>query len=409
MIFKDKTIIVGVTSSVAIHKAIDLVSQLVKLNASVYVVMTENATKLVSPLQFRTISRNPVFCDLFAENISWKPIHIELADSADLLVIAPATANIIGKIAHGIADDMLSTTAVSIHCPILIAPAMNCYMYENPAVQENLKILKARGVGIAEPEEGSLACGYDGKGRLQDINKILEQIQAILTPKKDFAGKRVLVTAGPTREYIDPVRFISNKSSGKMGYAIAQAAQYRGAQVTLISGPTSLQIPQGVELIPVERTIEMRDATLGCADNADVIIMAAAVSDYRPYESKSHKIKKTADELTLKLQRNPDISMELGDLKKKHSDSAPAESEKSQILVGFAAETENEIPNAQEKLVKKNLDLIVVNNVLQEGAGFDVDTNIVTLIDKNGRMEELPMLTKFDVANVILDRVVSDL
>jgi len=395
MILKNRTIIIGVTSSVAIHKAIDLVSQLIKLGASVYVVMTENATKLVAPLQFRTISRNPVFCDLFAENLSWKPVHIELADSADLLTIVPATANIIGKLAHGIADDMLSTIAISVHCPILIAPAMNCYMYANPVVQDNLKILKSRGVEIAEPEEGRLACGYEGKGRLQDINKIIEHIQAILTQKKDFAGKRVLVTAGPTREYIDPVRFISNKSSGKMGYAIAQAAQYRGAQVTLISGPTYLQAPQGVELIPVETVIEMRDATLARADDADVIIMAAAVADYRPYETKSHKIKKTTDELTLNLQRNPDISMELGALKK------------AQILVGFAAETENEIPNAQKKLTKKNLDLIVVNNVLQEGAGFDVDTNIVTLIDKNGALEKLPLLSKFDVANVVLDKIFS--
>jgi phosphopantothenoylcysteine decarboxylase/phosphopantothenate--cysteine ligase len=395
MILKGRTIIIGVTSSVAIHKAIDLVSQLVKLDASVYVVMTQNATKLVAPLQFRTISRNPVFCDLFAENLSWKPVHIELADSADLLAIVPATANIIGKLAHGIADDMLSTIAISVHCPILVAPAMNCHMYANPAVQENLKILKSRGIAIAEPDEGRLACGYEGKGRLQDISRIIEQIQAILTQKKDFTGKRVLVTAGPTCEYIDPVRFISNKSSGKMGYAIAQAAQYRGAQVTLISGPTHLQTPQGVELIPVETAIEMRDATLARADDADVIIMAAAVADYRPQESKLHKIKKTAEELTLNLQRNPDISMELGALKK------------AQILVGFAAETENEIPNAQEKLVKKNLDLIVANNVLQEGAGFDVDTNIVTLIDKNGAVEKLPLLPKFDVANAVLDRVSS--
>ncbi|MFQ6043722.1 MAG: bifunctional phosphopantothenoylcysteine decarboxylase/phosphopantothenate--cysteine ligase CoaBC, partial [Candidatus Poribacteria bacterium] len=236
MILQDRNIIIGVASSVAIHKAIDLVSQLVKLGASIHVVMTRNATKLVSPLQFQTMSRNPVFYNLFAENLGWRPIHIELADNAHLLAIVPATANIIGKLAHGIADDMLSTIALAVHCPILIAPAMNCYMYANPAVQENLRILKNRGVTVAEPEEGRLACGYEGKGRLQEINKIIERIQAILTQKKDFTGKRVLVTAGPTREYIDPVRFISNKSSGKMGYAIAQAAQYRGAKVILISG-----------------------------------------------------------------------------------------------------------------------------------------------------------------------------
>lgn len=392
--FRDKSIVVGVTSSVAIHKTLDLVSQLGKHGASTHVVMTQNATKLIAPRQFRAISRNPVFYDLFLEHLEWKPTHIDLADKADLLAIVPATANIIGKLAHGIADDMLSTVAIAMRCPILVAPAMNCHMYANPVVQENIRILKQRGVAIAEPEEGRLACGYEGKGRLRNINKIIEQMQAILTPQRDFVNKRVLVTAGPTREYLDPIRFISNKSSGKMGYACAQAAQHRGAQVTLISGPTSIQPPQFVDIIYVETAGEMYDNVVNHADNADIIIMAAAVADYRPQESQSHKIKKTENDLILHLQRNPDILMELGARKKD-----------MQILVGFAAETENEISNAQDKLRKKNLDLIVVNNVLQEGSGFDVDTNIVTLIDKNGAVETLPLLAKFDVANAILNKV----
>jgi len=391
----DKTIIVGVTSSIAIHKSIDLVSQLVKKGASTYVVMTENATKLVAPLQFQTISQHPVFFDLFDSGKDWQPRHIELADESDLLAIVPATANIIGKMAHGIADDMLSTLAIAVRCPILLAPAMNCHMYANPIVQENLQILvEKRGVFIAEPEEGWLACGYEGKGRLQDISKIIEQIQNILHPQKDFSGKRILVTAGPTREFFDPVRFITNRSSGKMGYAIAEAAAQRGAFVRLISGPTALKKPSQVEFVNVVTALQMSEAVLSSADSFDIIIMAAAVADYRPKEEKIHKIKKTEGELIVQLERNPDILMELGKRKKE-----------SQILVGFAAETEAEIKNAQEKLIRKNLDLNVVNNVNQEGAGFETDTNIVTILGKDDA-QKLPLMKKIDVANVLLDRII---
>jgi len=380
---QDKTIAVGVTSSIAIHKSLELVSQLVKKGESVHVVMTENATKLVAPLQFQTISQNPVYFDLFDSGQDWKPRHIELADKSDLLAIVPATANIIGKMAHGIADDMLSTLAIAVRCPVLLAPAMNCHMYANPFVQENLRILvEKRGVFIAEPEEGWLACGYEGKGRLQDVGRIIEQIEGILQPKKDFSGRRILVTAGPTREYLDPVRFISNRSSGKMGYAIAETAARRGASVKLISGPTALHPPPQVDIVNVETALQMCEAVLSSADSFDIIIMAAAVADYRPREEKAHKIKKSEGELVVQFERNPDISVELGKKKKE-----------TQILVGFAAETENEIENAQAKLVRKNLDMIVVNNVLQEGAGFETDTNIVTILSKDDA-QELPLMKR---------------
>jgi len=392
---QDKTIAVGVTSSIAIHKSLELVSQLVKKGESVHVVMTENATKLVAPLQFQTISQNPVYFDLFDSGQDWKPRHIELADKSDLLAIVPATANIIGKMAHGIADDMLSTLAIAVRCPVLLAPAMNCHMYANPFVQENLRILvEKRGVFIAEPEEGWLACGYEGKGRLQDVGRIIEQIEGILQPKKDFSGRRILVTAGPTREYLDPVRFISNRSSGKMGYAIAETAARRGASVKLISGPTALHPPPQVDIVNVETALQMCEAVLSSADSFDIIIMAAAVADYRPREEKAHKIKKSEGELVVQFERNPDISVELGKKKKE-----------TQILVGFAAETENEIENAQAKLVRKNLDMIVVNNVLQEGAGFETDTNIVTILSKDDA-QELPLMKKVDVANALLDRII---
>lgn len=391
---QDKIILVGVTSSIAIHKSVELVSQLVKRGASTHVVMTENATKLVAPLQFQTISQNPVYFDLFDSGQDWKPKHIELADESDLLAIVPATANIIGKMAHGIADDMLSTLAIAARCPILLAPAMNCHMYANPFVQENLQILvEKRGVFIAEPEEGWLACGYEGKGRLQNVGKIIKQIQDILLTRKDFSGKKILVTAGPTREYLDPIRFISNRSSGKMGYAIAKTAAQRGAFVKLISGPTALQPPPQVEFVNVETALQMYEAVLSSADSFDIIVMAAAVADYRPGEKNVHKIKKTDGELIVQFEHNPDILMELGKRKKT-----------TQILIGFAAETEDEVKNAQEKLIRKNLDLIVVNNVLQQGAGFETDTNIVTILSKDDA-RELSLMKKIDVANLLLDRI----
>lgn len=393
-----KVILLGVTGGIAAYKAVDIASRLVKLGAEVNVIMTKNATLLVQPLTFRYISRNPVFIDMFSEPENWKPEHISLADKADMLVVAPATANIIGKLAHGIADDMLSTTAIAVRCPILIAPAMNCHMYDNPILQVNIGVLKDHGFEFIEPDYGLLACGYEGKGRLAEPEKIVDRIQHILTLPKDLVGKTVLVTAGPTREALDPVRFISNRSSGKMGYAIAESALKRGAEVILVSGPTSLNPPQNVNLIKVESAIQMRDEVIAYASKADIIIMSAAVSDYRPKEISQQKIKRGQTSMTIVLEENPDILAELG--RNKNPD---------QILIGFSMETENLIENSKKKLEKKKADLIVANDVSKEGAGFGTDTNIVTLIDSNGQINELPLMSKCDVANAILDKAIEKL
>jgi phosphopantothenoylcysteine decarboxylase/phosphopantothenate--cysteine ligase len=393
----DKTILLGVTGGIAAYKAVDIVSRLVKLGATVNVIMTKNATMLVQPLTFRYISRNPVAVDMFDEPESWKPEHISLADKADVFVIAPATANIIGKLAHGIADDMLSTTALAIRCPTLIAPAMNCNMYDNPILQANIDILKKYHFEFIEPEYGILACGYEGKGRLADPEKIVERIQQILNVPRDFEGKTVLVTAGPTREALDPVRFISNRSSGKMGYAIAESASKRGADVILISGPTTLNPPNNVKLVNVESAIQMRDEVMSYAAQSQIIIMSAAVSDYRPRDFSNQKIKKDKDVITLVLEENPDILAELG------------RNKKGQILVGFSMETENLLENSRKKLEKKNADLIVANDLSKKGAGFGTDTNIVTLINSSGQIKELPLMSKYDVANAILDEIINHL
>ena len=391
---ENKTIILGVTGGIAIHKSIDLASQLVKQGYSVHVVMTENATRLVQPIQFQVISRNPVLLDLFDLGSDWKPVHIDLADKADLLAIVPATANTIGKMANGIADDALSTVAISVHCPILIAPAMEQHMYENPFVAANLQRLKENGVEFVEPVSGDLASGKQGMGRLNTVEAILEHITQTLKTPKDLAGKRVVVTAGPTREYLDPVRFISNRSSGKMGYAVAEAAGDRGAEVLLISGPATVVPPIGVETRYIETTLELQDVLLEGFDQADIVVMAAAVADYRPQTYSPNKIKKTTDQLTIPLEQNPDIAQALGERKKK-----------GQITVGFAAETNDLLENAQKKLIKKNCDLIVANDVSAEGAGFEGNTNIVTLLDQSGNCEQLPLLPKREVADRILDRV----
>jgi phosphopantothenoylcysteine decarboxylase/phosphopantothenate--cysteine ligase len=389
-----KEVLLGVTGSIAAYKAVELASRLIKLGASVNVIMTQNATQLVSPLTFQTISRNPVMVDMFAEVDEWQPGHISLADRADILVIAPATANIIAKLAHGIADDMLSTTALAVRCPILVAPAMNCHMYDNSIFRENLEILGRHNFAFVEPEYGQLACGYEGKGRLADIEKIIQKIQRLLNTSRDFEGKTILVTAGPTREALDPVRFITNRSSGKMGYAVAEAAVSRGADVILISGPTALSAPADVKLVNVETALQMRDEVVKYAYQADAVIMAAAVSDYRPRDASPQKIKKEKEQLTLTLERNPDILAELGQNKPN-----------GQILVGFSMETENLLDNAVKKLEDKNADLMVANDVSQEGAGFDVDTNIVWIIDSSGSERKLPLMSKRDVAHVILDEV----
>lgn len=405
MEFKDRTIILGVTGGIAIHKSLDVASQLVKSDASVHVVMTENATRLVQPLQFQVISRNPVLLDLFQVGTDWKPPHIDLADRADLLMIVPATANIIGKLANGIADDPLSTVAVSVHCPVLLAPAMNGHMWQNPFVQRNIKALKTHGFHFIEPASGDLACGYEGVGRLNTVETILEGVSGILkrhdseiaptVRSQDLQGTRVLVTAGATREYIDPVRFITNRSSGKMGYAIAEAAAQRGADVHLISGAATISPPVGIKTQYVETTLQMHDEILEVFDDTDIVIMAGAPADYRPREFTPHKIKKTSDTLTLPLERNPDIAEALGK-QKTH-----------QTLVCFAAETDDLLENAKKKLVRKNCDLIVANDILEEGAGFQSDTNIVTLLDRPGTCEQLPRDSKRNIADTILTKVIT--
>ena len=387
-----KCVVVGVTGGIAAYKTCEVVSRLKKLHADVRVIMTKNATEFVSPLTFQSLSHNPVSVDTFANIQTWEIEHIALAQRADVFVIVPATANIIGKLACGIADDMLSTTVMATHAPVLIAPAMNTAMLENAATQQNMRTLSERGMRFIAPGTGMLACGTSGAGRMSEPSQIVDEIVRTLRPREDFAGLSVVVTAGPTAEPLDPVRYITNRSSGKMGYAIAEAAHARGAHVTLISGPTAIQPPKGVDFVRIGTTQELYDAVLGHAD-ADVVIQAAAPADYRAREISPTKIKRTGDSLMIELVPNPDIAAALG--ARKHP---------GQTLVGFAAETNNVIENAQGKLKRKSLDLIVANDVTRAGAGFDVDTNIVTLIDGEG-MKELPMMTKREVADGILDRV----
>ena len=394
MELKNRTILLGVSGGIAIHRSLDYASQLVKTGASVQVVMTENATRLVNPLQFQVLSRNPVLLDLFETGDDWKPPHIDLADRTDLLAIVPATANILGKMANGIADDALSTVAISVHCPILVAPAMNGHMYKNPIVQKNISELSRHGIEFVEPESGDLACGYEGIGRLSSVDIILQRTRELLGYRQDMRGKRILVTAGATREYLDPVRFISNGSSGKMGYAIAEAASHRSASVQLISGHVTISPPNGIDITYVETTQQMHETVLEKFDETDIAIMAAAPVDFRPAEYAPHKIKKHTDTLSLTLEKNPDTAQKLGEIKD------------HQLTVCFAAETNDVLENAKEKLVRKNCDLIVANDLLAEGAGFASDTNIVTLMDKKGNCEQLPRLSKREVANAILDRVV---
>lgn len=392
-ILKDRKIILGVTGGIAAYKAAELTRELVRAGARVDVIMTRNAQAFVTPLTFQTLSGNPVTTELFNLMEESEIGHISLADRAEVLVIAPATANIIGKITSGIADDMLSTVVMATKAPVLIAPAMNVHMWENPICQDNIAKLKAKGYRVVEPESGDLACGYEGKGRLAEITAIVEEIRFLLSPK-DLSGESVLVTAGPTEEAIDPVRFITNRSSGKMGFALARAAYHRGAEVTLVSGPSNLRAPRNVKYIPVRSAEEMRQAVMESLEKSSILLMAAAVSDYRPKEVATQKIKKLSAQTTLSLERTPDI---LGEGKKHKG---------KRIYVGFAAETENLIRNAKEKLKGKDLDFIVANDVSQPGAGFEVDTNIVKIIHRSGKVEKLPLLSKEEVADQILDRVV---
>ena len=387
-----KCVVVGVTGGIAAYKACEVVSRLKKLNADVRVIMTRNATEFVQPLTFQSLSHNPVSVDTFANIQTWEIEHIALAQRADLFIIAPATANIIGKLACGIADDMLSTTVMATRAPVLIAPAMNTAMLENPATQQNLRTLESRGMRMIAPGVGMLACGTSGAGRMSEPEQIVAAAVEALRPREDFAGLEVVVTAGPTAEPLDPVRFITNRSSGKMGYALAAAARARGADVTLISGPTALDAPAGVNVVRIRTTQELYDAVMAHA-GADVVIQAAAPADYRAREVSPTKIKRTGETLMVELVPNPDIAAALGERKRA-----------GQTLVGFAAETNDVVANAQGKLRRKSLDLIVANDVTRAGAGFDVDTNIITLIDAESTCE-LPLMTKREAADRILDRV----
>jgi phosphopantothenoylcysteine decarboxylase / phosphopantothenate---cysteine ligase len=390
---KEKRIVVGITGGIAAYKSAELVRLLVKDGAAVRVAMTRNATKFVAPLTFEALSGNRVIWDMFdpsTDSIG----HISWGQETDLMIIAPATANFIAKMTHGIADDFLSSVALASTARMLVCPAMNTQMYLNPATQENLRLLSERGVTVMKPGEGELACHTEGPGRLPQPEEIARLARRLLT-RQDLSGIRMLVTAGPTREPVDPVRYITNRSSGKMGYAIAGAAAMRGAAVTLISGPTSLARPDYLEFHQVRTAEEMRQAVLSCAERSDVIIKAAAVSDYRPSETAPQKIKKNEGPLTLNLVKNPDILAELGEAKKNSGF----------ILVGFAAETEKLTSNAAEKLRRKNLDIIVANDVSRKDAGFDTDTNLVQIIYKDGRVEDLPMMSKDDLANELLNRI----
>ena len=389
---KGKKVVLGVTGGIAAYKAVELLRLLTKAGANVHVIMTRGAMEFITPLTFQTLSMNPVSTSLFNLIDEREIGHISLADSADLFIIAPATANIIGKLACGIADDMLTTTVMATRAPVLIAPAMNVNMYQNPIYQENESKLKGHGYRFVEPAIGMLACGWEGEGKLQEPPVIFEEAVALLSPK-DLTGEYLLVTAGPTREEVDPVRFLSNHSSGKMGYAIAKRAWRRGATVTLVSGPTCLDAPWGVETINVESAGQMREAVFSLVEASTIVIKAAAVADYRPANRSSVKIKKADARLTLELAKNPDILGELGRVKG------------NRVLVGFAAETGSLLENAEKKLAEKNLDLVVANDVSQAGAGFNIDTNIARLLFRNGRKEDLPLMDKGELADIILDRV----
>ncbi len=393
-----KRIALGVSGGIAAYKAVELSRLLIKEGAEVYVVMTENAKQFVTPLTFEALTGHPVYHEIFGNEASASMEHIRAAEKADLMVVAPATANSIGKMAHGLADDPLSTLFSAFSGPVLVAPAMNDKMWDNPAVQENIRTLKKRGVGIIDPEAGELACGTVGLGRLAEPERLLGTVRKSLLRQSDLAGLRILVTAGPTREPLDPVRFITNRSSGKMGYAIARQARSRGAEVTLISGPTHLEPPFGVNLLNCQRTGEMGELVLDHLPQCDVLIMTAAVGDFAPESVQKEKIKKNGEKpLTLNLQPTQDIL------------KAVAEKKSNQFVVGFAAESENIVQSATEKLQRKQLDLIVANDISAPGIGFQSDSNQVVLIDRRARVESLPLLAKIEIADILLDRILGQL
>lgn len=390
---KNKTVVIGVTGGVAVYKTLDIISRLKKKNIDVHVIMTKSSSEFVGELSFRSLSQNSVTVDMFDKPVNFDIEHIALAKKADVFLIAPATANIIGKIANGIADDMLSTTVMATKAPVVIVPAMNTGMYENPIVQRNIDFLKNYGYHFVEPLSGRLACGDIGKGKMESPEVIVEYIEMLLCRKKDLIGKNILITAGGTCEDIDPVRYISNKSSGKMGYALAQAARDRGANVTLISGKVSISPPKFIKVINVYSAGNMYSAVMENLENMDIVIKAAAVSDYSPMEISPIKIKKSNDDMNISLKKNKDILFELGKIKG------------DKLLVGFAAETNNVLENAKIKLEKKNLDMIVANDVSVEGSGFNVDTNKISIITGSD-IKTYDTLSKDKVAHNILDEIV---
>lgn len=399
-VWEGKHVVLGVTGGIAAYKAVEIVSRLKKAGAHVHVIMTRGAQNFVTELTFREMSGAPVVTDMWAKVTQYQVEHIALARLADLVLVAPATANFLAKASYGMADDMLTTTLLATRAPVFLAPAMNTAMYEHPATQENIARLKARGVHIIEPASGKLACGTSGRGRLPEPVDIVAALTTFLSDAadaKDLVGRNILVTAGGTREPLDPVRYLGNRSTGKMGFAVAAAAQARGAHVTLVAGPGRLPVPEGVDCVRVETALEMREAVLRAFDAVDAVIKAAAVADYRPKERAGQKIKKQEGSLTLELVRNPDILRELGE-KKTH-----------QLLVGFAAETEHVLDYARAKLEKKNLDFIVANDVSRKDAGFSADTNCVTILARDGACTEYPLMGKRQLADVILDHVAAAL
>ena len=388
-----KNVVLAVTGSIAAYKIANLASMLKKLNADVTVMMTQNATNFINPITFETLTGNKCLVDTFDRNFQYSVEHVSIAKRTDVVLVAPASANVIAKLAHGLADDMLTTTVLACGCKKIIAPAMNTHMYENPILQDNLKILVRYGMEVITPDTGYLACGDVGAGKMPSEDVLLQYILREVACEKDLAGKRVLVTAGPTRERIDPVRYITNHSTGKMGYALARHCMHRGAEVTLITGKTDQPKPLFVKLVEVESAKEMFEAVKECHEEQDIIIKSAAVADYRPVEAAPEKVKKKDGELSIALERTDDILQYLGDHRRE-----------GQFLCGFSMETERLLENSRQKLEKKHVDMIVANNVKQEGAGFGTDTNIVTLLTKDGE-RELPLMSKEAVAKEIIDTI----
>ena len=390
---KGKTVVLGVTGSIAAYKIASLASMLVKKHANVHVIMTQNAMNFINPITFETLTGHKCLVDTFDRNFEFQVEHVSLAKQADVVMIAPASANVIGKLAHGIADDMLTTTLLACRCPKFLSPAMNTAMYENPIVQDNVKILKKYGYEVITPASGYLACGDTGSGKMPEPETLYQYIEKELAGPKDLTGKKVLVTAGPTQENIDPVRYITNHSSGKMGYAVAKAAMLRGAEVTLVSGQTALTPPMFVDYVQITTAEEMYQAVTSRSDEQDIIIKAAAVADYRPKTVYDNKVKKQDGQMSIELERTRDILAYLGEHKREN-----------QFLCGFSMETENMIGNSRAKLQKKNLDMVAANNVKVEGAGFQGDTNVMTLITQDQEIA-LPLMSKEEVADKILDTI----